>query len=399
MSLLPNDACGTATSVAPSQNGPESRQGNSDLPTSHLAETRLPVLDGLRGVAVLMVLVFHYRQGMLPLGRSWLARSFRVLDMGQTGVDLFFVLSGFLITGILLNAKGSPHFLRNFYMRRVLRILPLYYLVVIGCLVAGWVASQPRYSFANMWWYLVYLQNVGTTFWPRSIGGPGHFWSLGVEEHFYLIWPFLILTCAEGRLPWVLLLLIGGAIACRVVLLLTGYDVFTFSLCRMDALALGALLAVFMRRREWAAPTARICRWGLMSLTLLLIVLYLLTSGEAFFAMQVIKYTLVALGYTFLIGAIVGPQKVAWLERKLNIRSLRWCGKYSYSMYVFHPFIFGVIMTHMRRSWTRAPDHAAMFMACEFALCIAGTCLAGWLSWHLFEKRFLEFKRFFEYGH
>ncbi len=365
---------------------------------SHLAKNHLMALDGLRGLAVLMVMVFHYRQHMVPFGPSWLSIPLRFLYAGQSGVDLFFVLSGFLITGILVDAKGSPHALRNFYMRRVLRILPLYYLVVVGCLLYGWFASNPWYSLGRGWWYIFYLQNIATTFWPGSVGEPGHFWSLGVEEHFYLVWPFLILTFGEKRLPAILLSLIGGAIVCRFLLLTAGYDVFTFSLCRMDALALGALLAVLLRRRKLAEATGRACRFGLIISSPLLLALYLLTSGSAFFIMQVMKYTMVALGYTFLIGAMVGPNKAAWLERLFKNGFLRWCGKYSYAMYVFHPFVYGLLMELLRSRMGWSNSSPVAFMAIEFPILFVAVCLVSWLSWQLFEKRFLKLKSHFEYS-
>ncbi len=359
--------------------------------------SRIAALDGLRGMAVLMVLVFHYKQGMLLLPDSWLTKPLRLLDATQTGVDLFFVLSGFLISGILLDAKGTPHFLRNFYTRRALRILPLYYLVVLGCLAAGWIWGNPAYSLEKVWWYLVYLQNVGMTFWPTAVGEPGHFWSLGVEEHFYLIWPFLMLVCSEKRLPIVLLTLIAGGIACRLLLVSLGYDVFTFSLCRMDALAMGALLAVLLRRPGMASVACRVCRWALIVGGPLLLVLYGLCSGKAQAAVQVVKYALVALTYTVLLGAVVGPGRIECLERVCTRWPLRWCGKFSYAMYVFHPFLYGGIMTYLRRHSALTSTNPLLFMAGEFALCVACTLAVSWLSWQLLEKRFLKLKSLFEY--
>ena len=146
----------------PMEPGAINLKGEAELKASHLAEARLPALDGIRGIAVLMILAFHYTQGMIFC--PWLSRLTRPFAACQTGIDLFFVLSGFLITGILLNAKGSPHFLRNFYARRAVRILPLYYLVVCSFLVAGWISSGFYESFSKVWWYFAYLQNVGTTF-------------------------------------------------------------------------------------------------------------------------------------------------------------------------------------------------------------------------------------------
>lgn len=371
---------------------------SGDLPASHLAESRLPALDGIRGVAVLMILVFHYHQNMLP--DSWLSKFLRPLNFTQTGVDLFFVLSGFLITGILLNAKGTAHFLKNFYVRRALRILPLYYLVVLGCIIAGWFITSSRYQYglAHCWWYLFYLQNIGLTFWPGSVGEPGHFWSLGVEEHFYLMWPLLIVLCDERHLPRVLLGLIAASIASRVLLLTLGYDVFTFSLCRMDALSAGALLAVVVRRPAMAELAHQTCRWTLLILGPVLLVLYPLTSGKALFAMQAVKYTLVALVYTALLGATVGPGRWRWLERFFCRSSLRWCGKYSYAMYVFHPLVGGLILSWMRTHWPLAKSSPTAFMAIEFPVLVATVCLTGWASWHLFEKHFLKLKSRFEYA-
>jgi peptidoglycan/LPS O-acetylase OafA/YrhL len=370
----------------------------ADLPASHLAESRLPALDGIRGVAVLMVLVFHYLQGMLPC--VWLSKVTRPLYFTETGVDLFFVLSGFLITGILLNARGTPHFLKNFYVRRVLRILPLYYLVVLGCIAAGWFVTHSKYQYglAHCWWYLFYLQNIGMTFWPDAVGEPGHFWTLGVEEHFYLMWPLLIVLCDERHLPRALLGLIAGSIACRLLLLSLGYDVVRFSPCRMDALSAGALLAVVVRRPELAETAHQACRWTLMVLGPILLVLYPLTSGKALFAMQVVKFTLVAVGYTALLGATVGPGRWQWLERLFCLPTLRWCGKYSYAMYVFHPFLYGPIMTLMRSRMVLAQTNPAAFMAIEFLVLVAAVCFVSWASWHLFEKHFLKLKSRFEYA-
>jgi peptidoglycan/LPS O-acetylase OafA/YrhL len=366
------------------------------LPASHLAESRLPALDGIRGVAVLMILVFHYLQGMLTC--AWLSKLTRPLYFAQTGVDLFFVLSGFLITGILLNAAGTPHFLKNFYIRRALRILPLYYLLVFGYIAAGWFSNNPKFGFEKCWWYLFYLQNIGMTFWHGSVGEPGHFWSLGIEEHFYLLWPLLIVLCDERHLPRVLLGLIAVSIGCRLLLLSVGYDVGCFSPCRLDALSAGALLAVVVRQPDLAGTAHQACRLMLMVFGPILLILYPLTSGKALFAMQAVKYTLVAVAYTALLGATVGPGRWRWLERFFCLPTLRWCGKYSYAMYVFHPLLYGQIMTLMRSRMGLAQTNPAAHMAIEFPILVVAVCFVSWSSWHLFEKYFLKLKSRFEYA-
>jgi peptidoglycan/LPS O-acetylase OafA/YrhL len=375
--------------------------GPSDQPASHLAESRLPALDGIRGLAVMMILMFHFWQSLYHFaGGEWLRLKFRFLAGGQTGVDLFFVLSGFLITGILLNAKGTPHFLSNFYMRRAVRILPLYYLVVCGFFAASWIHSGFYKAFDREWWYFPYLQNVGMTFWPEQVGEPGHFWSLGVEEHFYLLWPCLVLFCAERGLPKVLMAIIAAGVGFRLLLIpFVGPDnIFWFSPCRLDALALGAFLAVLVRRPELAETAHQACRWALLILGPLLLLLYPFTSGKGFFVMQTVKYSLVAIAYTALLGTTIGPGRWWWLEKFFTHRSLCWCGKYSYAMYAFHPIIYAQVMALLRPNVLLATAHPNLYLACEFPLLIGLVFLASWASWNLFEKHFLKFKSHFEYA-
>lgn len=369
------------------------------LPASHRA-SYLPALDGVRGLAVLMILAFHFWQSLYRFPEaSGIQAHLRFLAIGQTGVDLFFVLSGFLITGILLNTKGTPHFLLNFYARRAIRILPLYYLLVLGYLLAGWVHSGFVGSLHQEWWYFLYLQNVGMTFWPQHVGEPGHFWSLGVEEHFYLLWPMLLLINDESRLPWVLGGIVASGVISRLLLIpIVGPDrIFWFSPCRMDALALGALLAVAARRADIANWSFQVCWWTLVSLGPILLLLYPLTSGKAFFAMQAIKYLLVAIAYTALIGSTVGPGRWIFLENFFTIPFLKWCGKYSYAMYVFHPAIYLICTSWLRSNWSLARTAPALYLGCEFIVLLAMVFLVSWTSWHLFEKHFLKMKRFFEY--
>jgi peptidoglycan/LPS O-acetylase OafA/YrhL len=163
-------------------------------------------------------------------------------------------------------------------------------------------------------------------------------------------------------------------------------------------LSAGALLAVVVRRPELAETAHQACRWTLMVLGPILLVLYPLTSGKALFAMQVVKFTLVAVGYTALLGATVGPGRWQWLERLFCLPTLRWCGKYSYAMYVFHPFLYGPIMTLMRSRMVLAQTNPAAFMAIEFLVLVAAVCFVSWASWHLFEKHFLKLKSRFEYA-
>src|SRR6476620_6746086 len=146
-------------------------------------QQRIPQLDSLRGIAILMVLVGHIQKNVPGIVGPWAHHGF-------SGVDLFFVLSGFLITGILLRAKTRPDYFKNFYTRRALRIWPLYYAVLILLLLPN---SLTHLNLASpRWSYLLYIQNLFPGF-PAASGPLYITWSLAIEEQFYLIWPPIVL--------------------------------------------------------------------------------------------------------------------------------------------------------------------------------------------------------------
>lgn len=194
--------------------------------------------------------------------------------------------------------------------------------------------------------------------------------------------------------------IVAGAIVLRILLLpIVGADaIFWFSPCRMDALALGALLAVVTRRPDYVQPALETCRWCLLLLGPALLVLYPLTSGKGFYVMQALKYSLVAIAFTALLGAVIRPDKWPWLERIFRVPFLRTCGKYSYAMYVFHPFLYECIMSRLRPAVSLVKTHLELYLALEFAVLFGVVFFVSWASWHLFEKHFLKLKRFFEYS-
>jgi peptidoglycan/LPS O-acetylase OafA/YrhL len=201
-----------------------------------------PALDGLRGIAILLVVLFHN------------FRAFNYFFFGWLGVDLFFVLSGFLITDILLNTVGSPHFLRNFFMRRMLRIFPLYYLVLIIFFIAfpllGLYKQELQFYQDHQSWFWFYLQNwlLSTDSSPRG-GALDHFWSLAIEEQFYIIWPLIILLVRKLKilagimLSLLLALMIArGAIWFNKVEGFNYMNFFTFT--RIDGMCVGCIFGL-----------------------------------------------------------------------------------------------------------------------------------------------------------
>ena len=200
-------------------------------------------LDGLRAIALLAVLTHHFVLGLIPEGTALQDGVRYLFELGGLGVDLFFALSGFLITGILIDAKGtSPsRFFGNFYWRRSLRIFPAYYLLVVPLLLLLPSLSQG----IGRGWFLLYLRNWRGSD-PNSDNILGHLWSLAVEEQFYLVWPIVVFLCPTRHLPKVIIGLSLSALAFRWWMYDAGfgrYELIRFTFSRMDGLLLGGLVA------------------------------------------------------------------------------------------------------------------------------------------------------------
>src|SRR5262249_32690328 len=220
----------------------------------------IPGLDGVRGLAILVVLIHNVGYFEEPTD-SLAIKIIRLgIGSGWIGVQLFFVLSGFLITGILLDTKLDAHYFRSFYVRRVLRIFPLYYLTLIVAFLAlphlmdlgDWPEQARRYEI----WHWSYLTN-----WFGSVPGLSHFWSLAVEEQFYLIWPFVVFSLSTDRLMRTCGALVVTALLIRIVMVVGHAPVswnYTFTITRWDALGCGAAIAVAMRDPFWYE---RVSRW------------------------------------------------------------------------------------------------------------------------------------------
>jgi peptidoglycan/LPS O-acetylase OafA/YrhL len=354
---------------------------------------RIPALDGLRGVAILLVLFAHFAQPLNHGGRFdyWLS----VASLGgYAGVDLFFVLSGFLITGVLLDAKRAarPHAYRTFYVRRALRILPLYYGVVLALTLRH--PSGPVHDL--QWWYWLHLTNIGQAL-VRPWYGPGHFWSLAVEEQFYLVWPFVVLSVSERRLLQVCLACTVIALGFRAAMVGAGVDdwsIYVMPFTRMDTLVAGGALAVLARRpRGLAAYVPQAKRWGPVA-ALVFVGLFAMQQGLGRWdpAFRTIGYSaVVVLFAAALVLTVAGP-----LEGPMSHPVLRFFGVYSYGIYVFH----GILVEHVQplvgianqvpRVFGSAIGRELVFFACATSLSVA----VAFVSWHVYEKPFLALKRF-----
>jgi peptidoglycan/LPS O-acetylase OafA/YrhL len=364
-------------------------------------DSHLPVLDGVRGLAILGVLLYHF---FLSADRTYLTlsaltrRVFASTILGAKGVDLFFVLSGFLITGILLRSKGSAHYFKNFYIRRSLRIFPLYYLTLAGCLIVGTVAAIPDYQWHTLRWYFFYLHNVRDTFWQPPLGGPGWFWSLAVEEHFYLFWPLVVLLLRRRHLVYFSIFLMLLAPAVRAILIAKGMTLF-FTLCRMDTLAAGALLAILFSDAVYWQRTVTWTRRLVLPIALPALACNFFLAGSHSEILDTVKYSLFALLCAFLVILSLAGGKWNPIPALCNMRWLRAMGKTSYSMYVFHPFIFlPLIGVLYQSSWSPLRGMAWLDLAIDFVVCMALTYLVSLITWAVIEHPLIKLKDRFQYS-
>ncbi len=382
---------------------------NSQIPAEGSPYARhIPALDGLRGFAALGVVVSHIFPGTarteLEIDLS------RVTQFGVNGVDLFFALSGFLITGILHDSLSDSGFFRKFYARRALRIFPIYYGVLA---LFGFAAPAFRLDFHGQLLSLaLYLQNtqiVATRVFEYT--GPtvlplGHFWSLAVEEQFYLVWPVVVFLLRKR-----MRLLVCCAIfflVCPVVrteFILHGVAFMRMNantLCRADSLLAGAALALLLRTR-FHGQALRAGKWlfgaGVAALLVMawVVPLVMRPNPPALFLalMGTFQYSAIAMTSTGLIALALGAP---FVKRCFSVGVLRSLGKYSYGIYVLHVILFYYLEEPSRnfiRSHVTSSRMIGILLTGLF--CFAVTVVGAYLSYNVYEKRFLRLKRYFDY--
>jgi peptidoglycan/LPS O-acetylase OafA/YrhL len=354
----------------------------------------IPALDGVRGIAVSLVLLFHLQSPLFGIG--W------------CGVDLFFVLSGYLITTILLATKDSPYFFKNFYARRVLRIFPLYFSALfvvffVALPVAERLQLAHKVPLSEQLWYWLYLSN-----WRNASGHIlyylSHFWTLAVEEQFYLVWPFLVFFLSRRSLVKVC----AGAI----LICLAARSAFCWNaawteflhrgtIFRMDDLAWGALLALATSDPQLSL---RLRSWGKIGASLAIFVLagILIFVGPSALSRAMISVGYTALGLTsacLVWIALRRSSHLGWSGRILNCGPLRSFGKYSYGIYVLHYPIVILLQMGNERIGAKFPwvQSSGGFLVLRIVLGFGLSYIAALISWNLLEKRILRLKERFAY--
>jgi peptidoglycan/LPS O-acetylase OafA/YrhL len=383
---------------------------------------RVPALDGLRGLAVLCVMLFHFGTASGLQADTYATKKLIGFFCNLwSGVDIFFALSGFLITGILLREKKESGYFTRFYMRRSLRIFPLYYAALIVIFVLLPALHLPaldnpgihRVQDAQAWMW-AYSQGVAITYFNHDFFDPdplwvGHFWSLGVEEHFYLVWPLIVYLCTRRGLLLTSALLILAAPVVRFTMMHYGMDpaaVYTFTLSRVDQFAIGGLLALFVREREPEQMMRWAC-WAAAATVLYLLVSVIELKQPFYWSYPEalgFGFSFLALGSAALIVFAISPQP-SLIKGGLELGWLRFFGKYSYGAYVLHTLLqysFLQLFGPQRIEALAAPlGHAPaqlIGLLGFIGLAIASTMLMALVVYKFIETPFNRLKRHFEYG-
>jgi peptidoglycan/LPS O-acetylase OafA/YrhL len=329
----------------------------------------IPALDGVRAAAVLMVMFYHARWffGRMPFAP--------IIQCGWVGVDLFFTLSGFLITRILMDARWKRDYFRNFYLRRARRIWPLYFLLLGG--VFFYALATGTAGSVRWWAYVVLVQNL---FVPGvGIALLRGTWSLAIEEQFYIVWPLLVRFIGGRGLVTICVSLLAVEPILRYFYLPShgSLEMYVMTFTHLDGIVSGCLLALCLSFMREQAPRLKWLLWLSIVLggagTLLLI-----TRAGALRQQSVMLFSCLSLAS----GGVVGLCAISAFpfSRVLLLRPVRYVGRISYGLYLLHLPVFDFIGKYWGH---RFP--AALQLAAEFAVTF---CLAA-LSWHLFERRII----------
>jgi peptidoglycan/LPS O-acetylase OafA/YrhL len=356
-----------------------------------LTRSYYPALDGLRGLAILLILLYH--------NFSFVSIS----KIGWIGVDLFFVLSGFLITEILLSEKDTIHFPRNFYMRRILRIFPIYYISLIFFLfILPSIITYPfslNYFLQNQWWFWLYFQN-----WLFILNNHGnnffldHYWSLALEEQFYLVWPWIIILLGRPKrmltflLASLSILLLLRVLVWEIPIDLPYLNLYKFT--RIDCLCMGSILAILRTNSKLR----------LSPLDKKLIVILLCSIFVAFPVIRIIFkrgfplmacciYPFLAIAWGWVVYSCL--ERNTFLSKIFSNRYMRFIGKISYGLYIFHWPVYRLLDKKLD-IWFSIPfpsTFSAVLLKSSISTVLA--FIIAVISYYCIEIHFLKLKKIF----
>ncbi len=346
----------------------------------------ISALDGIRGIAILLVLFFHCFEEIKRFPLNYISQ------IGWVGVDLFFVLSGFLITGILVDSKGREQYFKSFFAKRALRIFPLYYLTLITIFV---LIATTNISYLNpafdkrhlqsSIYYLTFTQNLYFAFNGWGVTDIlNHFWSLAIEEQFYLFWPFIIFYFNSSKVLAFCVCLVA------IALIIRNYNVesdfsYVFTLARIDALAIGSMLAILIRKYSHLLNKVVLPLFFTVLITLTVITFY--SQNLSFKNPYYIRfgYTLFAILFACIIAFVYDLKQIGIVtNRILSIKILTFFGTYSYGIYVYHWILYKGVYIYLKNKYVFSNAYILLFLGVVIIISV--------ISFHTFEKYFLNFK-------
>ena len=368
-------------------------------------------LDGIRALAVLMVCFAHFFQvneNYLYTNSKYLGiLLFKFSQIGLNGVNLFFILSGFLITRILLNSKDSKNYFKTFYLRRLIRIFPLYYfaLILSFLILPNFIdIDEPgRNIISNQIWLWSYTSNLSSIFffseWDLSLNFPsfGHFWSLCVEEHFYIFWPFLIYFMSIKNLKKSLKIIL----ICSFLLFLFNENFDSqlaflkwSSIKYSGILSLGGLIAIYNNSSIISTYIYSISKKTFFPLLFVFLILSLIIPRN-FLYFDFINIIFSSLFFSVLIICAINNNKV--IEYLFNNRILSFIGKLSYGIYVYHGLIRPYLSKYILPQVTHICNESILTIVVYTIISTLISIIIAYVSWILIEKQFLKLKTKFDY--
>jgi peptidoglycan/LPS O-acetylase OafA/YrhL len=354
----------------------------------------IPALDGVRGIAIVLVMLSHF------LLVDWWTNLhlYTFIQGGWMGVDLFFVLSGFLITGILLDTKGRPNYWSGFYRRRLLRIFPLYYTVVIITWFATYfIENQRPAGYDSFGWFFGFAPNIAIGLkndwsWHSHIFNLNHLWSLAVEEQFYIFWPLMVYLLPRRYLLGLCVLLVYFSTGLRHLTdewmqMSMSRASYVLPYCRMDGLAAGSFLAIFLRLElntfvpydKWLAR-------------FLLVWMGYRIADALWFGNTQFLATMTALFFASFLYLALNTDPGAWVRRLCENRFLRHLGKFSYGLYIFHQMFEYFWHDLFRDPMLKMGLNPVLAQSLYILLAFGGTYVLARISWVVIEQPFLRLK-------
>ncbi len=365
-------------------------------------------LDGLRAIAILWVMFGHISSSFNWPITAFYQKPFNLLqNMGWVGVQLFFVISGFLITQILLKDRGKPNFLRNFYIRRSLRIFPIYYLVLIFFFILlplfGSIPSWLDNAHNDQLWYWIYLQNWIRPF--ESQGALSPLWSLAIEEQYYLLWPLMVLLVKREYLKYLCLFMIISAPIIRIALfhyMPIYFDIenigkaaaYNFTFARWDAIAIGSLIALYIGSDK-EPLMIRLANLVLIfgSLAILVQIALLSNFASVYPGIGMFNQTTIALVFGALVIFVSYSKEQQWNIKLLELWPFKSIGKVSYAMYLFHLPLTVVWIDYWQIDFTQySAPKALILVLAHYLVLVITTFVMAQISWKFFEHPILRFK-------